>query len=124
AKMLPGSVIEIGERASGPEMTLRKNATSATLRAIGPSTLSVDHAMFLACFGTRPGALRNPTTLQNDAGFRSDQPMSMPSAIGIMPHVSATAAPPDDPPQVLDKLYGLCVGPKTSLSVCDPAPNS
>jgi hypothetical protein len=33
--------------------------------------------------------------------LRSDPPVSLPSAIGIMPQASATAAPPLDPPQVL-----------------------
>jgi hypothetical protein len=38
--------------------------------------------------------------LQNAAGFRSEPPLSLPSAIGTMPQARLTAAPPLDPPQV------------------------
>ena len=37
---------------------------------------------------------------------------------------SATAAPPDEPPQVRLTSHGLSVAPKTSLNVLAPAPNS
>ena len=67
---------------------------------------------------------RMPTTPQNAAGLRSDPPMSVPSAIGSIPHASATAAPPLLPPHVFVRSYGLSVAPKTGLNVCDPAPNS
>ena len=50
--------------------------------------------------------------------------MSLPSAIGTMPHASATAAPPLLPPQVFVRSYGLRVAPNTVLNVCEPAPNS
>ena len=74
--------------------------------------------------GTRPGDGRKPTTLQNAAGLRSEPPVSLPSAIGTIPHASATAAPPLLPPQVFVRSYGLRVAPKTVLNVCEPAPNS
>ena len=74
---------------------------SATVRAIGPCTLSEDHAASRGHAGTRPGAVRRPTTLQKAAGLRSEPPVSLPSAIGAMPQASATAAPPLLPPQVL-----------------------
>ena len=50
-----------------------------------------------------------PTTPQKLAGFRSDPPMSLPSAIGSIPVASATAAPPLLPPQVLLWSYGFSV---------------
>ena len=50
---------------------------------------------------------RNPTTLQNAAGLRSDPPVSEPVATGTMPQASATAAPPEDPPQVLRQVVGI-----------------
>jgi hypothetical protein len=103
-------------------MALRNNATSATDRAMGPETTSGDQ--LLVPFGTRPGEGRSPTTLQNAAGFRNEPPISLPSAIGTMPHASATAAPPLEPPQVLVTSYGLRVAPNTLLNVCDPAPSS
>ena len=105
-------------------MALINSATSETERAIGPDVLSVDQANAAVGEGTRPGDTRNPTTLQYAAGFRSDPPISLPSAIGSIPQASATAAPPLDPPQVFVVSYGFRVAPKTVLKVCDPAPNS
>jgi len=87
-----------GLRRSGPAIALRKSATSATVRAIGPATESGDQDG--DSLGTRPGEGRRPTTLQNAAGLRSEPPVSLPSAIGTIPHASATAAPPLLPPHV------------------------
>ena len=50
--------------------------------------------------------------------------MSLPSAMGTRRPASATAAPPELPPQVLVTSYGFFVAPKTLLNVCEPAPNS
>src|SRR6478672_6216623 len=113
---------ESGLAALAPAMTLRNRATSATLRAIGPLVESGDQVD--ESDGTRPGVGRKPTTLQNAAGLRSEPPVSLPVAIGDIPHASATAAPPLLPPHVLPRSYGLRVAPKTVLNVCDPAPNS
>jgi hypothetical protein len=41
-----------------------------------------------------------------------------------MPVASATAAPPEEPPQVRRVSQGLRVMPKTSLKVLAPAPSS
>src|ERR1700676_3219530 len=82
AKREPGSVMEMGQRESGPAITLNNSAASATVLAIGPATPNVDHAFPMAEFGTRPGAVRKPITLQNAAGFRKDPPLSLPSAMG------------------------------------------
>src|SRR5712692_5496749 len=72
----------------------------------------------------RPGDVRKPTTEQKLAGLRNDPPVSLPSAIGSMPHASETAAPPLLPPHVLVRSHGFLVDPNTGLNVCDPAPNS
>ena len=114
----------MGERGSGPAMAESSSATSATVRAIGPSTEKGAQPSSAGHVGTRPGEGRKPTTLQKLAGLRSEPPMSLPSAIGTMPEASATAAPPLEPPHVLVGSYGLSVRPKTSLNVCEPAPNS
>ena len=114
----------MGDRGSGPAIALSTSATSAALRAIGPSTLSVDHAVGAGQTGTRPGEGRRPTTLQKLAGLRSEPPISEPSAIGSIPHASAAAAPPLLPPHVFVRSCGLSVAPNTGLNVCDPAPNS
>ncbi len=89
-----------------------------------PEVFNVDHANAAFGFGTRPMDGRNPTTLQNAAGLRSDPPTSVPLAMGANPQASATAEPPDEPPQVFVRSYGLRVTPKILLKVCEPAPNS
>src|SRR5579872_482848 len=101
AKRDPGSVMEMALRGSGPAITLKSKATSSTVRAMGPDTPSVAHAFPFAALGTRPGAVRKPTTLQKAAGLRKEPPLSLPSAMGTMPQARLTAAPPLDPPQVL-----------------------
>ena len=101
AYRLPGSAIAIGLRASRPAITLNISAQSSTVRAIGPCTPSVLQPVFAGQIGTRPGEVRRPTMLQKLAGQRSEPPMSLPSARGTMPAASATAAPPEEPPQVL-----------------------
>src|ERR1700722_9852842 len=90
AKRAPGSLMEIGQRGSGPASTLSSSATSATFRAIGPVTPIVDQAFPIAAVGTRPGATRKPTTLQKEEGFRNEPPLSLPSAIGTIPHAKLT----------------------------------
>src|SRR5258706_6954326 len=116
--------MEIGEWWSNPARTLRKNAQSVTFRATGPGTESVNQPRLEGTLGTRPGDVRMPTTLQKLGGFRSEPPMSLPSAKGTMPQASASAPPPVLPPQVLVTSYGLRVGPNTGLNVCEPNPNS
>ena len=65
-----------------------------------------------------------PTTPQKLAGLRSEPPRSEPCATQAMPVASATAAPPEDPAADILVFQGLRVGPKTSLKVLAPAPNS
>src|SRR5579862_8142679 len=98
----PDPLIEIGQRESEPAITLSSSEQSGTWRGMGPRTGMVDQAKPRADCATRPGAGRRPTTPQNAAGLRNDPPASLPSAIGSMPVASATAAPPEDPPQVFD----------------------
>src|SRR4051812_36602736 len=124
AKIAPGSGSESGAPGSGPAIVLNTNARSAADRARHPDVLSVDHPNGAFGSGTRPTVGRNPVTLQNAAGLRSDPPASLPSAIGTRPQAKATAAPADDPPHVRVRSHGLRVAPKTVLKVCDPAPNS
>lgn len=50
--------------------------------------------------------------------------MSEPSASGTIRQASAAAAPPLLPPALFDRSYGLRVAPNTSLTVCEPVPNS
>ena len=93
--------MESGDRESGPAIVLNTKARSATERPRHPAVLNVDHANPAFGLGTRPGEGRKPTTLQNAAGLRSEPPVSEPLATGASPQASATAAPPEEPPQVL-----------------------
>src|SRR4029077_7779802 len=97
------------QRASGPAITLSSSAASPTVRTIGPETLSVDQALVIPGSGTRPGASRMPTTPQKAAGLRSDPPMSVPSASGVMWQARLTAEPPLLPPQALLASDGVFV---------------
>src|SRR6476620_8477294 len=65
-----------------------------------------------------------PTTLQKDAGMRSEPPMSLPSPMLWIREATTAATPPLLPPALSVGAYGLVVVPRRSLNVCDPAPNS
>ncbi len=97
---------------------------SGTVRAIGPSTGSGLQPCARFSLGTSPGEGRKPTTPQNDAGLRSEPPVSEPEASGTMPHASATAEPPEDPAAERVGSCGLPVAPCTTLRVLAPAPHS
>src|SRR6267154_3160359 len=106
AKSSPGSLMASGALGSGPAMVLSERARSATDRPRHPLVLRVDHPKPALGLGTRPMEGRKPAMLQKAAGLRSEPPVSEPLATGTIPHARATAAPPDDPPQVLVKSYG------------------
>ena len=63
----PGVSSAVGTRASSCQIAENNNATSSTLRAIGPSTAMSNHGFCVGHAGTRPGVGRKPTTLQNAA---------------------------------------------------------
>ena len=88
-------------RSGRSAITDSSRAASSTVRAIGPST---DRSSGSASGheATSPTEGRKPTTPQKLAGFRNDPPRSLPSAIGTIPLASAAAAPPDEPPALLD----------------------
>ncbi len=124
AKFAPGSASASGTRASGPAMTLSNSATSPTVRPIGPPTEVVSHWFSLGHSGTLPRLGRRPTTPQNDAGLRSDPPMSDPSASGTMPAARAHAGSPAGPARAAagidrveggpeDRVEGVATRPRT-----------
>ena len=84
-------------------MTDSISAASRTDRAIGPSTDIEVHGCNRGQVGTRPIEGRNPTRLQKLDGFLSEPPRSVPSASGVMPQATETAAPPLLPPQVRER---------------------
>ena len=71
---------------------------SATERAIGPFTAKPRSGNAFGAVGTRPTVGRSATMLLKLAGFLSDPPRSLPSAMGSIPVASAAPAPPLEPP--------------------------
>ena len=67
--------------------------------------------------GTTPNDGLCPKTPQNADGTRTDPPMSVPISKLVMPHATAAAAPPDDPPGTRPTSHGLLVVPNISLNV-------
>ena len=61
---------------------------------------------------------------QQNAGLRSDPPMSLPSPNGLMPDAMAAASPPDDPPAVCSNENGFRVSPYKLDRVCTRSPKS
>src|SRR5947199_8557458 len=63
-------------------------------------------------------------TPQNAAGWRTEPPVSEPSAAGTMRAATAAAEPPEEPPATRSRSHGLRVGPKAECSVEEPIANS
>src|SRR5437763_10885404 len=60
----------------------------------------------------------------NDAGWRTDPPVSDPRAAGTMRAATAAAEPPEEPPATRDGSHGFRVGPNAECSVEEPIANS
>src|SRR5581483_7282445 len=73
---------------------------------------------------TRPYVGVTPTTPQNDAGCRTEPPVSEPSATTAAPCATAAADPPLDPPETRSGATGFFTGPKAEFSFDDPMANS
>ena len=99
-------------------MTSSSNATSRTVRPIGPVCASDAHdgGKNPGARGTSPKVGLMPNTPQNEAGTRIEPTPSVPSASGPQPAATAAAAPPLDPPLVRSSRHGLRVTPDTGLS--------
>jgi len=65
-----------------------------------------------------------PTIPQNEAGWRTDPPVSEPRAAGTAPAATRAAEPPEDPPGTRVFSVGWMVRPYAECSVEDPMPNS
>jgi len=73
-KLRPAVGWERGESGLGPATACSIRATSAAVRAMGPSTWSVSHAQSDGYVGTSPTDGRSPTTPQNDAEYAATRP--------------------------------------------------
>ena len=65
-----------------------------------------------------------PTMPQNEAGWRTEPPVSEPSAAGTAPAATRAADPPDDPPGTRVLSVGWRVRPYAECSVDEPIANS
>ena len=61
---------------------------------------------------------------QSAAGWRTEPPVSEPSATGTMRAATAAAEPPDEPPGTRSVSQGLRTGPKAEFSFDEPIANS
>src|SRR5690606_21387316 len=104
-------------RSSGPWVTDRNRAMSETVRASGPKWESWSNWLGRMVNGMRPKDGLRPAMPQNEAGMRTEPPMSEPSATATQPDATAAPAPPEDPPDVLAGFQGLRVMPQSGLSV-------
>src|SRR5688572_17949180 len=103
-------------------MTSSNFATSVTVRAIGASTPRIEgQPTHTPVRLTRPVVGLMPTTLFQVAGLRVEAANSWP--IAIIPKFAArpAAEPPEDPPTVRERSYGLRVSPKSDPYVSPPA---
>ena len=72
----------------------------------------------------RPYVGFRPTTPVSAAGWRTEPPVSVPSAHTAMPLATAAALPPLDPPGTMSRSHGLCTGPNAEFSFDEPIANS
>src|ERR1700674_2078684 len=93
-------------------MPSRSLAKSLTVRAIGPICATGDgYPSHMPLRLTKPGVGLSDTTAFQVAGLRIDARVSSPMASGEKFAASAAAEPPDDPPTVRSRSYGLRVMP-------------
>ena len=73
---------------------------------------------------TRPYVGFTPTVPQKAAGWRTEPPVSLPSATGTQSVATATTEPPEEPPGTRVGSCGFRDVPKAEFSVEDPIANS
>src|SRR5438270_4244554 len=72
----------------------------------------------------RPYVGLSPKIPQNDAGCRTDPPVSEPSETRTTPEATATAEPPELPPGTRSRSQGFRTGPYAEFSFDEPIANS
>src|SRR5919107_2555858 len=105
-------------------MACKRSAASRTSRVIGPTTSSEEAKAIRPCRETRPYVGLSPTMPQNAAGWRTEPPVSVPSAHQLSPAATAAADPPEEPPGTRPRSQGLRLGPQAEFSVDEPIANS
>src|SRR5580765_6994950 len=114
----------VESRSSRPAMTPSASAASDTFVPNTPTWSRDDPNATNPWRLTRPYVGFTPTIPQNAAGWRTEPPVSDPSAMGTTPAATATAEPPDDPPGTSVGSMGFRDGPNALFSVDEPIANS
>jgi len=109
---------------SDPTQAASPSSRSSTLRANSPCVASISQPCGRAGAAIRPGVGRIETTSQKLAGVRTEPPKSVPCAKDAIPVATATAEPPEEPPEVSARSKGLRVGPQRRFVHTAPKPNS
>src|SRR6516164_5994213 len=89
-----------GSAGSGPSIARYNSAASSTERAIGPGVSRVGLSGKIPYVLTRPIVVLRPLSPHQDAGNRTEPPVSVPIAQGAKPAATATPEPLLDPPGV------------------------
>src|SRR5580698_7006292 len=105
-------------------MTSSSVAESLTFRENGPMWSSELANATRPYRDTLPYVGVTPTTPQNEAGCRTDPPVSDPNATTAVPCATAAADPPLDPPGTRSRAQGFRTGPNAEFSFEDPIANS
>ena len=64
----------------------------------------------------RPWVTLSPKHPHNAAGTRTEPPVSVPTATGVIPAATAAAEPPEEPPGEVARSHGFRTGPKWGFS--------
>ena len=99
-------------------------ATSAALRAIGPTESFCTLTGVMPRMEMRPWVGRSPVTPVIEAGKRTEPPVSVPSAPTHMSAATAAPEPPLEPPAICAGFHGLRHCPNTGLSETMPQASS
>ncbi len=114
----------MASRGSCPAIADRSVAASRTSRVSVPTWSSEDAKAIRPYRDTRPYVGFSPTTPHREAGWRTEPPVSVPSAHTTWPEATAAADPPEDPPGTVSRFQGLCTGPNAEFSFELPMANS
>ena len=125
-----GASVDWGSLESRPLSVSYASRKSLTWRAMGPSVSKSwvarresSGGIDEACGILPTDGFRDATPQQN-AGFLTEPPISLPSPRGLMPEANAEASPPLEPPGVRSAFQGLSVLPCRGLSVVILIPSS
>ena len=110
-----------GSFGSAPCNSASVMAQSSTQRASGPGVSSVGLSGITPWALMRPMVVFRPVIPHQDAGIRTEPPVSVPMANGTMRDATATADPEDEPPGV--RATAMSQG-LTGVPICSLVPQA